>query len=252
MPRTYYHPDIIRKVHIAFMSLFKDLQVGNYDSSGTLINLRDVPIHFGHKGKYITIAKKNDKQFFSTYLPRIAVTMTGINPALEHAKGGSLQPIYRYHTVSSDSVNELYGGTPFSMFYQVTILSEKMSHATQILEQIIPYFSPHVSIKINEFDFIPDFTREIPVKLESITPVFPEDTPEETLQHIQFDLDFEVVAYLYKPTLSSKIIKSINIEMIDSSLTPTITGQDLSSYAYAVSGDSDDFIVEIDEWNDEF
>lgn len=251
MSRTFYNPQIIRKLNIAFMSLFKDIQVANYEADGTLINYRDVPLHFGHKGKYISIAKKKDAQFFSTYLPRIAVTITGINPALEYAKGGHLTPIYKYHTTSSDSMHELYGGTPFSVYYQVSILSEKLSHATQILEQIIPYFAPSVNVKINEFDFLPGFTREIPIKLESISPIFPEDTPETELQHIQFDLDFESIAYMYRPTLSSSIIKDINIQMIDSSLIPTITGQDLSSYAYVVSGESEDYIEITDEWIDE-
>ena len=160
MPRTFYNPEIIRKLNIAFMSLFKDIQVANYEADGTLINYRDVPIHFGHKGKYISIAKKKDAQEFSLYLPRIAVTITGMNPAMEYNRSGALKPIYKYHTGSSDEINELYGGTPYNVYYQVSILSEKLSHATQILEQIIPYFAPSVNVKIREFDFLDDFTRE--------------------------------------------------------------------------------------------
>lgn len=251
MARTYYFPNILRKVHIAFLSLFKDLQVAKYDAAGNIINMRSVPINFGHKGKFISIANKKDHREHSTYLPKIAIMMNSLTPAPDKNRGGHLTEVCKYFSGSQDSLDKLYGGYPYRVGYTVTILSEHMAEASMLLEQILPSYNPHRTVTIREFDFLEDFTRDLTVLLGSVTPQFQEETPEEELKRVEFDLEFEVDCTFYRPILSSDIIKTVKVNMVDSSLSPAITGVDLTGYTYTVSGDDvDNFIVETDEWID--
>lgn len=248
--RTYYFPNILKKIHIAFLSQFKDLQIAKYDADGNILNMRQVPITFGHKGKEISIAQKKDKRNFSTFLPRIAVMMSSINPAPEKSRGGHLVELCKYTTGSAVTLEKLYGGYPYKIGYILTILTEHMGEASQIIEQILPSFVPYKNVTIREFDFLPSFTRDIPILLTSVTPTFQDETAEDEIKRIEFDIEFEVDCMFYRPILITDIIKTVKVDLIDSSLIPDITGNDLTSYSYIVSGDEDDHIVIEDEWTD--
>ena len=233
------------------MSQFKDLQIAKYDNNGTLINYRRVPLTFGHKGKEISIAQKKDKRNFSTYLPRLALMMSSITPAAEKNRGGHLVELCKYTEAGVDTLEKLYGGYPYKISYTLTILTEHMGEASQILEQILPSFVPFKNVTIREFDFLPEFTRDIPILLDSVTPTFQEETAEDEIKRIEFDLEFTVDCMFYRPILTTDIIKTVKVDMIDSSLIPDITGNDLTSYNYAVSGDDiDDFVVLDDTWTE--
>lgn len=248
--REYFFPNILRKVNIAMLSLFKNIQVAKYDNLSEIINMRDVPITFGHKGKYLSIAKKKEHRDYSLYLPRIALMISSLTSDPEKTRGGHLTSLCDYTTGNQDTIQKLYGGVPYKIGYTVTILSEHMDDLSQILEQIIPSYTPQRTVTIREFDFLTDFTRDLPVNLVSVTPEFPEETPEEDLRYVEFNLDFEVDCTFYRPLKVSDIIKTVNIDMIDSSLSPAITGVGVTGYTYAVSGDVDNFIVEEDTWTD--
>lgn len=250
MARTFYFPNILRKVHIGFLSLFKDFQVAKFDSDGNIENMRDVPITFGHKGKYLSIAQKKSKRDFSLYLPRIAVMMTGLTATPEKNRGGHLTPICNYASGSTDTIEKLYGGVPYRINYTVTILSEHMDEMSQILEQILPAYVPYRTVTIKEFDFISSFTRDLPVNLTSTTPNFQDETIEDELKYVEFELEFEVDCTFYRPLLTSDIIKTIKVDLIDSSLAPDISGVGVTGFTYAVSGSEDDYIEEEDGWTD--
>ena len=230
--------------------MFKDLQIAKYDAAGNILNMRQVPLTFGHKGKEISIAQKKDNRNYSTFLPRMAVMMTAIAPAPDKVRGGHLVEICKYTTGSADTLEKLYGGYPYTISYTLTVLTEHMGEASQIIEQILPSFVPFRTVTIKEFDFLPTFTRDIPVVLNSVTPTFQDETTEDEIKRIEFDIEFDVDCMFYRPILASDIIKTINVDLIDSSLVPDITGNDLASYSYVVSGDEDDFIEETDEWTE--
>lgn len=246
--REYFFPDILKKTNIAFLSLFKDIQVAKRDKDGNILSMREVPLRFGHKGKYISIAMKKDKQEFSLYLPRISAIINSMTPAPENTNAGHLVPIYEYFNGSDTAKQKLFGGTSWKINYTLSLMSERMNEMSMILEQIIPHFTPYKNITIKEFDFIPEFTKDIKVLLTGVSPIFQDEIAEEEKQRIEFDLDFEMDIMFYRPVLLSELIKTVRIEMIDSTLIPSISGDLLSTYTYSVSGDADNFIVTEDGW----
>ena len=80
----------------------------------------------------------------------------------------------------------------------------------QIIEQIIPFFSPSVYIRVKEFDTI-DLERDIKVTLDSLTPDFMDEQDAESVRTINGTLDFTAEAWFYKPMLNDvDIIKSVS------------------------------------------
>ena len=251
--RQYYFPDIFKKIHIATLSAFKDIQIAKYAEDGTtVINYRAVPLSFAHKGKEISMAMKKDHRSFSSYLPRLALMINSMTPNPEKVRGGHLVDLCKYTTTGQDTLEKLYGGVPYKIGYTLSILAEFMGETSQILEQILPEFTPFKNVTIREFDFIPSFTRDIPITLTGVTPIFQEETEEGEIKRIEIDIDFEVDCVFYRPILTSDIIKTVNIDLIDSSLMPDITGNDLATFEYSVSGDDiSDYVVITDEWTEQ-
>ena len=248
MARTYYFPQILRKTNIAFMSLFKNIRIAKYDVDNNITDYRDVPLVFGHKKKFIT--KMEREKQFNKYLPMMSVIITGINRNATKNRGGHLTELMKYFEGPSEELTNLYGGVPYSILYSLSIITQSLTEAEIIMEQILPQFTPYENITIKEFDFLPEFTRDIRVNLDDVTPDFIEEIEEGDIRRIEVEMNFTVDAWFYRPVLIGDIIKTVKAEFIDDTLSPAITGTHMATYTYQVSGNSDNYDVELDEWNE--
>ena len=212
--KKYYFPDIIKKVTVAFMGQFKDIRIAKYDLSGNIINYRNVPIVFGSKQALLTKRNKTNQEDFSQYLPRISVVITGMSPTPNKNAGPEILPIFRYKLTDAE-YNSIFRPSAYTLEFSVSILSMHLSESNQILEQILPHYNPYKPITIQEFDMVPDFTRDIKVGLTGITADLKDEVTEEEIRKIIWDLNFTVDCFLYKPILFNDIIKSINIELLN-------------------------------------
>ncbi len=245
--RKFYFPNIIKKVTTAFMSLFTDIRIGKFDTDGTLINYRNVPVVFGQKQKFITSIKKSSQMDFSTYLPKIAVIITGLNPTSVKVQGSEIQQIFR-NSINSEQFDAIYRPSAYTLDFTVTLISLHITEVNQILEQILPYFNPCKTLTIQEFDMIPSLTRDIKINLVNTVPNFMDDIDETDIRKISWDLNFTCDCFIYKPVLVSNIIKNVYTELLDmTTLTPS--GNDLlATHTYSVSGSQDDYTVIEDGW----
>ena len=50
---TYYYHEIIRKTIIGFGTLFNDMEVKHTDSTGTVVDVKRVPLAYGPAAKFI-------------------------------------------------------------------------------------------------------------------------------------------------------------------------------------------------------
>ena len=212
--KKYYFPDIIRKVTVSFLSLFKDIRVAKYDAAGNILNYRDVPIRFGQKQKYLSFEQKKSQQDFNLYLPRISVIITGFSPNPEKKIGAESNPMFKYK-LTEEEFNNIYGASPYTIDFSVSIMSQHITEMNQILEQILPYYNPFRTITIKEFDFLSTFTRDLKVLLVSTNPDFMDEVTEEQIRKITWDLAFKIDAHLYKPLLQSDIIKTVKAELLE-------------------------------------
>lgn len=250
--RQYYFPNIIKKVTTAFLSLFTDIRVAKYDTTGTLINYRNVPIVFGSKQKFISTIKKSSQMDFSQSLPRMSVIITGLSYTPAKVWGSEVMSIIKT-SVSPETVNNIYRPSSWTLDFTLSIVSLHITEMNQILEQVLPYFNPYKTITIQEFDNVSSFTRDLKVLLKETTPDFMDEVLEEDIRKIVWDINFSIDCPLYKPILLSDLIKTVKVELFDSSMTAPLSGSSnlLETYTYAVSGssqDSNDFSVLFDTW----
>jgi hypothetical protein len=201
----YYH-SIIRKYVIAFGNLFNDITIQRFDSDGNRIQTIAVPLSYSPKDKFIVRLRQdpNLDQEVAITLPRIGFEITAFNYAPERKLSSTIRNI-KVPGNSESSVNAQYVPVPYDITFSLYSFVKNTEDATQILEQILPYFRPEFTTNVK---IIPemDISVDTPVTLNSVSP---EDIYEGdfiTRQALVHTLDFTLKGYMYGPVVNKGII----------------------------------------------
>jgi hypothetical protein len=105
---------------------------------------------------------------------------------------------------------------------------------TKILEQILPYFKPDITVSVKMIDAM-DFYVDIPVVLQSVTT---EDTYEGDFQSrrvLTWTLNFQMKAFYFGPVSNKKMIKFVD-NNIYTSTTATVAEEQVNVQPGLTSG----------------
>lgn len=191
--KQFYFYNVIRKNIIQFLDLFNDIKIGRYNQNGQLVKLVKVPIKFGPKQKvwYWLTERKDDET-----LPIIGVSLTGIEYDVNR-QGNKMHDVLKSRTPSAGQLESFKNPIPYNMNFKITIWSLHMIDIDSILEQILPYFSPSITMRIN----IPEVGVNIESKVtfNSAIPDVNELMADDEHRIIKWDLDFTIQTYLFQP-----------------------------------------------------
>lgn len=210
--QTFYH-QLLRKYIIMFGNLFNDIQVNRYDSSGNLVTNLRVPINYGPREKALSRLDQNPDLIpeYAMILPRMSFEMTSMN----YSPSRKLNTVDRkvYQTTSDTSrLKFQYNPVPYDINMALSIMVKNADDGAQILEQILPYFTPEWTSTMN---MIPEMNikQDVPVVLLGVTT---EDTYEGSFEQrraLIHTLDFVIKAYFYGPVRTREVIKSTQIDI---------------------------------------
>jgi hypothetical protein len=210
----FYHA-ITRKVIVAFGSLFSNIRV----SRGT--NTEDeqviaVPIAYAPKEKWIVRLEQDPDLNKHTYtsLPRMSFEITGFN--YDSSRKVNRMSYITCGSPGDNTMQKIYSPVPYNIDISLYILSKTQEDALQIVEQILPYFTPEYTLSIKA---IPDSNviNDIPIILQGLTVQDDYDGDFETRRFITYTLNFTLKANMYGPVNDGKIITKtfVDIENID-------------------------------------
>jgi hypothetical protein len=216
---TFYHASI-RKMVIVFGNLFNDIYVRRFDSAGAEIERRKVPVSYGPKQKFLArLDVDTFEQETAITLPRMAFEMDTMTYDAER-KINSSQRITNQK--DGESVKFTFAPVPYTFDFSLYIMTKNAEDGTQILEQILPYFTPHFNVTIKEFPDL-DITRDIPVILNSLTQ---EDVYEGDFlsrRSLIWTLGFTVKSNIYGAVRDGQLVQSSIVSAIGE--TPSGDGQ---------------------------
>jgi len=206
---TNYQPLTIRSIHIALMELFKNIRVRNFSdtsTSGTLIKTIKVPIVLSMQEKYETylkeleIGENNTGKYYAQY-PKMSLTWSSMNYNGERSKGTNVKRYWKDVDTGFTDVDSYISDVqpiPYDLGFELDIQTQSMSHFTQILESILPYFNPARHIRVKEFSFL-NVERDLKVRLEGISQEFLIDQDESVRRYVNGTLQLTVEAFIYEP-----------------------------------------------------
>lgn len=217
----FYH-QILRKYHIAFGSLFKELTLLRNDSAGDEAQRFVVPIEYAARDSWLArfrhdpdLTRKDQIR-----LPRLAFEMTGMHYDPTR-KLNSLNTRFRpsYET-GGQSLQRYFVGTPYVLNFSLYAITRSIEDANQIIEQIVPYFTPDYTLLLR---LIPSagIMDRMRIVLDPNTPTWTDsyETGFENTREVVVTFNFSVTAMLYGPIAEtpSDIIRKV---IVDFYVTP--------------------------------
>jgi len=209
--QQFYH-ETMRRVVVAFGTIFNNIHLVRKDNDGNIIQTMKVPLAYGPREKFLVRLREDadlTKQVAVT-LPRIGFEIAN----LSYDSARKLNRVQRFKKVKGDKASQLdtqYMPVPYNLEFTLYIMAKQSDDALQIVEQILPYFQPDYTVTINDMTDM-GIKRDVPLILNSVAY---EDNYEGEFQArraLIYTLSFTAKFYLYGPVTSSKVIKTVQVD----------------------------------------
>jgi len=212
---TYYH-SIIKKMVISFGTLFNNIFIERYDTSGTKLQKIKVPLSYSSKERMfyrLNIGVERPQAFDTQIiLPRMGFNITGINYDSERKRNLIQKRFAEVNNTTKYHFSEVPYNIQFSLYSYVRNVDDGL----QILEQILPYFNPQFNITIKP-NVLGDSNEKVDVPIV-LTEVTQNETYEGILKDdphriIIWEMTFNAKVSLYGPVNTSGLIKDADINL---------------------------------------
>jgi hypothetical protein len=190
-----FYNESVRKIVIAFGSLFESVYVTRLEADGTEQQKIRVPLSYGSKEKFIwrlsqesSLSKNSRVQIV---LPKLGFEIT----TLIYDPTRKINRTIQRSTVTSGVLNKVYAEVPYNINFSLFAFTRNMDDMLQIIEQIVPYFAPDytVTIKMNDVHQSVD----IPFVLNSVNLNEDYEGTFENRRALVSTFDFTCKAYIY-------------------------------------------------------
>lgn len=213
----YFYNKNIRNIVILFGTVFNDISIRRRTSSGGEDHTFKVPISYGPSKKYLArLNERNvgeDDEVISAgiTLPRMSFEITGMN----YDPVRKLQKTKKYSKKVDDDPDKLITGytpVPYNFDVELAVMVKNSDDGAQILEQIMPYFTPEFHVTLNEMTAL-GIKRDIPIIMQSLTT---QDTYEGDFlerRALIHTMTFIVQGFVYGPTKDISLIKEVDVNV---------------------------------------
>jgi hypothetical protein len=170
-----------------------------------------VPLNWGAKEKYLTrlTADPTLTKSIATTVPRISFEMTGMS----YDSSRKLPTTVRnFSANNATTVNAQYVPVPYNFDFSLSIYVRNTEDGTQILEQILPFFTPDFSVTV---DFIPlmDPKYDMPIILNSVSNEVDYEGDMMATRLIIWNLEFTAKSHIWPLVKTGKVINAANTNL---------------------------------------
>ena len=210
--QQFYH-ETMRKVVVAFGTIFNNINIVRTNSSGVVTQSMKVPLAYGPKQKFLTRLKEdpNLNKKVALTLPRMGFEISGISYDSSR-KLNSIQKIKKTNSSSEGkTMSSQYMPVPYNMDFDMVVMAKSSDDALQIVEQILPFFQPDYTITLNDNTAM-GTTRDVPIILTSVAYEDTYDGDFNDRRVLTYTLSFTAKFYLYGPVTDQKVIKQVQVD----------------------------------------
>ena len=209
--QQFYH-ETIRKVIVAFGTMFNNVQLVRKDNDGNIIQTMKVPLAYGPRQKFLVRLNEDAdlSKAVAVTLPRIGFEIQN----LSYDPARKLNRVQKYKKIKTGRSNKLetqFMPVPYNLSVQLYVMAKQSDDALQIVEQILPFFQPDYTLTINDMADM-GIKRDVPIVLNSISYEDNYQGDFETRRALIYTLDFTAKFYLYGPVTSQSVIKTVQVD----------------------------------------
>lgn len=218
----HFYNRTIRKIVVAFGTLFNDLYLVRYTKTGTEKEKIKVPLNYGPKEKYIVRINSDPTltKSIAVAVPRMSFELTNISYDASRKQQSTLQ---NFAIATGGGVNKQYAPIPYNYEFSLSIYVRNTEDGTQILEQILPFFTPDFTVSVN---FIREMgrTHDLPIILNDVSSEIDHEGDFTNTRLIIWTLTFTAKSFIFPAVrvANTGIIHKANTNMHIDLSTPTL------------------------------
>lgn len=243
---VFYH-GLVRKSIVAFGRLFSDIYIDRKQGdsvTGTTVQRLQVPLAYAPKEKWLVRIEQDSTLENHTYvsLPRMSFEIIGYNYDATR-KLNRMQQIRCGD--ATNSMSFMYTPVPYNIDLSLYILTKTQEDGLQIIEQILPTFTPEYTLIVNA---VPDMNvkHEVPVILNSVSVSDEYDGDFQTRRFVTHTLNFQMKINLFGPVSGQGVITQVNANV----------GQNENfsnaNRVFVAQGDEITGIIDSESWENNF
>lgn len=244
--QTFYH-SVLRKTIVAFGSLFSNIKIerktkNNLDDNDvttgqTVAQTIDVPIAYAPKEKWLVRLDSDPTLENNVYgvFPRMSFEITGMN----YDPSRKVSRMNKIVCVANDSSrDQMMSPVPYNIDISLYVISKTQEDCLQIVEQILPYFTPDFTVSIT---VVPEMNvqQDIPIVLNSVNIQDDYDGDFQQRRFVLYTLNFTLKVNMFGPVSGNSIINKVAINTInptDGGITTRYTAEQTVPTINAVEG----------------
>lgn len=217
-----------RKILCSFMDFFSRTSIEKFKTENNLIvhhKFVRVPIQFASAEKWLQVLRSgtarkgfdpallNSNPVELEYaLPRLSVNLVGMNYASERHIAKT-QRIRDYESQLPSNTKNVYSPVPYNLDIELVAIAKNLNELFQITEQIIPFFTPSLSLDIRIFE--DKDPESINFSLSSVSPDILDEITEPDDRIFSTSFSFIARANYYLPKKFSKTVTSVTQNTFD-------------------------------------
>ena len=220
--RRFYH-ESLRKVVVAFGTIFNNIIIHRTDADGSVLQRLKVPLSYSPKEKFLTRLEQQpnlEQREMAISLPRMGFEISG----LSYDSSRKLQRVGKFKNVNTSDASKQYyqyNPVPYNLSFNLYSFTATAEDGLCIIEQILPYFQPDYTVTVNAIPSM-GIKRDVPITLNSVDYQDTYDGSFTQRRAVNYTLNFTAKTYLYGPIYSSKVIKETQTDLFsDTSGSPT-------------------------------
>jgi hypothetical protein len=246
MYETPFYHGIIRKTIVGFGGLFSNIKIERKEGgsvTGTTVQTLKVPVGYAPKEKWLVRIDSDPTLEGHTYttLPRISFEITGYSYDSVRKTNRMQQIKCGDGTNYLSTINSV---VPYNLEVSLYILTKTQEDALQIIEQILPTFTPEYTLSINA---VPEMNviQDIPIILNSISVQDDYDGDFATRRFVTHTLNFTLKLNLFGVNNTGGIITTVKANIND-----IVTNEPIDNYT--AIGDPTDGSIISESWLEHF
>lgn len=212
----FYHK-VFKRAIIAFGSMFSNIHIERKNADGSAVQKLKVPIAQSPKEKWVIRVDSDPNLENHTYttLPRIAFEITGVN----YDSTRKLNKIGKVVCANGGTTMTFaYAPVPYNIDISLYVLTKTQEDAFQIVEQILPYFTPEFTLGVKSLDQL-NVVTDIPIVLTSVSQQDDYDGDFQTRRFVTWTLNFTMKLNMFGPVSQQGVITKA---LVDIGNTPNL------------------------------
>ena len=253
----YFYHESLRKIVVAFGTIFNNINIQRKDSSGNVVQSIKVPLAYSPKEKFIARLDQQpdlvEDRRVAVTLPRMGFEISGISydPGRKLNRLGAVKKV-RSSATDGKIMNKQFNPVPYNINLNLYSFTASAEGGLQIIEQILPFFQPDYTVTIRTVPEL-NLVRDVPIILNNVNY---EDTYSgdfTTRRAVVYTLGFTAKTYLYGPISQQRVIKETQTDMYTDTTNSPKREQRIIITPNPTSADADDdfgFTTTITEFTD--